>query len=556
MPTAAINGVIGLDGIVPIFNPEGNWHTWGLHEVYTGQTGENKYVPKVRDYVIDTETYTTYIVEHLDPITLIPTLREIRPANMSYSMSVTDVLFGVGPGTTSDTYRVYIDKSVTPYVMAVDARLKITGSMSSYAKIFKGADLTSGGNVISKVFDSSNNYISDNIPLELVAIDSHVNYAVKAITVCHTTENLVDAEIVTAVIYNDRGHVVSKRQLLVENTSFIRSVNVSKKYVTHISVNCPFMSPTVDNLIEFPLNIPINALNLMGTVHYSDGSTFTSAVDGTKFKMHGVDQYLSSIIGQKVDLVLSYALGSDETAYAGVGVEGKYVTEAYSLMTINPNVSYSVKLYGYPVWVSSAVGYSMRWWLMNLDRNVSYDVTPYVRFDTITGAFNPKGYGLLQRKNVSINLRDISGAFKPFVHTQIVDIVLNNEPNVGIEPWIISLESNAARPMYGAGLIAKKITNVSVNLSSGITTYDEWLTRVYKHTFPLLNPANELYPMTPTHFVVDYNGFMTEFVIADWDKDLNIATSLTLYKNVNIKFIKRTVSGDMQLSMASMVIKP
>jgi hypothetical protein len=236
----------------------------------------------------------------------------------------------------------------------------------------------------------------------------------------------MDGEIVTAVVYSDTGHVVSKRQLLVENTSFIRSLNVSQKYVSHISLECPFLSQSVDNTIEFPLNVPLNALNMMGVVHYSDGSTLKLPVNGSKFTMHGVDQYVSSIVGQRVDLVLSYALSDNEVAYANTNVNGRYVTEAYFLLTTNPNNSYSIKLFGYPYFIDENNGYQMRWWLFNLDRNISFEVTPFVRFSENTGPYDPKGYGYLQRKSVSLNLRDVSAAFKPFIHTQLVDIVDSN----------------------------------------------------------------------------------------------------------------------------------
>ena len=154
-----IGNTAGTDGIVPVYEPNGRWCWWSLNEIFTGLQGNNRYVPKLNDYVIDPATYTTYIVDHLDPVTLIPTLREIRPANMSFSLTETDVLFGVGPGTQSDTYRLYINKSVMPFVMAVDARLKIGGSMCSYAKIFKGPVLSGEGLVISKVYDNTGNYI-------------------------------------------------------------------------------------------------------------------------------------------------------------------------------------------------------------------------------------------------------------------------------------------------------------------------------------------------------------------------------------------------------------
>lgn len=559
MTDISIIGVVGTDGVQPIFQPDGRWCWWSIGEIFNeGTVGQNKYVPKINDYVIDPETYTTYRVTYLDPVTLYPTLEEIRPANMSFGFSETDILFGVGPGTQADTYRVYIDKSVMPYILAVDIRLRVAGTMAKYAKLFKGANLTNTGHVVSKVYDSNGNFISENVPLELVALDSHVNYSIKTVAVCHTVEDLVNGEIVTAVIYNDQGHVVSKRQLLVEETSFIRSINASRKYVSHISLENAFLSPTFDHRIEFPLNIPINAINLMGIVHYSDGDTLRLPVDGSKFTMHGLEQYLSTIIGQKVDMVLSYALSENETAYAGVTSDGHYVTEPYELITVNPNNSYSVKLFGYPIWVSEATGYVMQWWLFNLDRNVWFDVTPYVRFADNTGPYDPKGYGYLQHKTVSINLHDVSGAFNQFIHVQTVDIVLNGFPDVSplSTAWTMSHESITGRPFYGTGLYAKKVSDTELNLSSGIATYEEWLERVYSDTFPLVDRSAELTAPVPTHFVVTINGVSTEYPVANWNANIVVNQDITVFKTITLRFVKKTGVADMQLGISAMLVKP
>lgn len=555
MATSA-TGVVGTDGEIPVYEPDGRWCMWDIKEIYRGLSADNLFVPKVRDYVIDPETFTTYIVDDLDPITLIPTLREIRPANMSYSFSETDVLFGVGPGTQADTYRVYLDTTVMPHVLAVDVRLRVAGAMTSYAKIFKGSAVGGTGEVISKTFDSSGQYVSDSVGLELAAIDSHVNHSIKVVNVCHCTVGLTDGEVVTIVFYNDAGHVVSKRQLLVENTSFIRGVNRGLKYITHISMDSAFMSPTLDKTIEYPLNVPVNALNLMGTVHYSNGESLKLPVDGTKFRLMGLEQYVSSIVGQKMDLVLSYALSANETAFAGVGVNGNYITEPYSLMTVNPNNSYTVKLFGYPVWMDASNGYQMRWFLFNLDRNVFFDVTQRVNYSQNSGPYDPKAYGYMQRKNVSLNLRDVSGVFKPFMHVQTVEIVLNGEPQPDTTSWTMSHESNATRPAFGRDLFAKRKALSVLNLSSDIITQDQWLTRVYKETFPLVNPNTEIEPIAPTHFVVTFNNASTEYPLSDWNQDITVPGTIVAYQTVFIRFVKRTSTGDQLLAMSAMIVRP
>lgn len=549
------NTVVGTDGSVPVYEPSGRWCWWSIKELYFGGIAENMFVPKKNDYVLDPETFTTFIVDDIDVVTLIPTLREIRPANMSFSLSQTDVLFGVGPGTQADTYRAYLNTTTMPHTLAVDARLKIAGTMCSYVKIFKGAIIDQGGHVISKMFDGSNNFVSENVPLELAALDTFTNHSIKIVPTCYCTEEIDDGEIVTVVAYSDSGHVVSKRQLLIENTSFIRGMNTAQKYITHISLTSPFLSPMADKTIDYPLNVPLNALNLMGTVHYSTGETLTLPVDGTKFRMFGLEQYTSSIVGQKLDLVLSYALADNETSYAGIGSNGNHINEPYNLMTVNPNNSYTVKLFGYPFWRDSANGYQMRFWMLNLDRNVFFEVTNFVNFSENTGAFDPKGYGYMQRKSVNINLRDVSGVFKPFVHTQTIEVVLNGEPQTDSTSWTVSHESNSGRLMYGHEIFAKKKAVKTINLKSDILEFEEWRDRVYKSTYPLVNPNTEVTPLVPTHFLLTYEGATTEYSINSWASDIVLAADIVVTKTVAIRFIKRTASGDLQLAVSAMIIR-
>ena len=553
-----ITGLVGVDGIVPVYNPNGKWEIFGLHEVWQGPDfpGANRYVPKVNDYVIDYESFTTYIVISIDPITLVPTLQEKRPSFMGGVMPETDILFGVNGTNQADTYRIYVDKSTVPYTMAIDSRLKIAGSMSSYCKIFKGSDLGGNGEVISMLFDNSGNFITNNVPLELVAIDNHTNYFIKVPQVCKTNKELNDGELVTVVIYSDNGHVVSKRQLLVENTAFIRSPSYTTKYVSHISLESPFISNTNDHIIDFPLNIPVNALNLIGVVNYSDGSQLRLPVDGNRFKMLGIDQYLSSIEGQQVDLVLSYSLALGEVAYNGIVTNNNYITESYILRTTNPNFSYSVKLFCYPEWVSPVYGYKLNWYLFNLDRNIRYDVTNMIQFNPITGAYDPKDYGVLQRKSVSINLRNVSAAFKNFLHTQVVDISLYGEPDVTTTPWVVAHEANSGRTAYGYELTAKKAAHYDLNISSGILDFEEWKTKTFVHTYPLIDLTRELNPPHPTHIQVRYAGEMREIAIADWNTNITFTTPVSENANVNLTFIKKIASETIYISEAAMIIKP
>ena len=550
-----MNGVVGTDGRYPIVDDEPLWRMWSIEQIYRGAAGGDKYVPKVKDWVIDPDVFDFFVVDHVDPVSLIPTLRPFVPGRVS-GYFTTDALINLGPGAPSDTFRVYLNDAVYPHTLSVDTAVHVGGTMSSYAKIFLGNDTTEAtGKVISKVYDNSGNFVSNSVPLELAAIDSHVNYSVKYVPRCHCTEKLPNNELVTLVTYSDNGHVVYKRQLLIENTDTIADLHAATKYITEISLESLWLSSTIPDQIEFPLNIPMNALNMVGVAHYSDGSKVKYPVNTGKFAMLGLDGRLSTIPGHPADIVLRYTLGQGEQAYASTGVNNKYITKPFKIVTTNPNNSIAVKLFGYPEWQSTALGYRMRWFLMNMERNVKFDVTAYVRFAENTGPYDPKLYGVLQRKAVSINLKDVSSSFIPFIHTQTVDIVLHNPPtNDGLNAWTVSTEASDTLPRYGVDIFGR-IVGTKVNFSSGLETKQQWLENFYRKTLPLTDRNSEAKAPDPTHFVVHYGTAEIEYSVDDWDKTLTIGSNVWEGKNAYLRFIRREVSGDLQLAWGAVILK-
>lgn len=557
MTIITTSGITGIDGIVPVYDPTARWCWWELSEIYIGGPGNNRYVPKVGDYVMDKDQYITYEVISIDPVTLISKFRIKTPPLNNGVFTEDDILTGVGPGTQSDTYRVYLDTGVTPHILAVDARLKIGGTMSSYAKIFKGSDVSSTGEVISRLYDQSGSMLTLNIPLELAAIDSHVNHTIKVVSVCYTNKELQDGEIVTVVIYNDVGHVVSKRQLLVENTSFIRSVNASQKYISHIGLESPFLSNSTDTLIELPINVPIIGLGLIGVVNYSDGSVLKLPIDGSKFKIFGLEQFVGTVVGQQINLVLSYTLSSGEITYGAVTTIGTSITKHYNLVSLLQNGSYAVKLFGFPVWVNPINGYTMKWFMYTLDRNVVYDVTQFVRYNTTNGPFKPKVYGFLQNLSVSINLNNVNGSFKNYIHVQTIDIVLVKPGVERTTNWTVGIDPLQSPP-YGIDLYAKSLMinqNLwKVKIDSGISTKNEWLDRLYYNAKPLFNTQFELRPPAPNFFIIKTNNGSTEFPIDSWNLTLSLSHSANINDTIFIEFILKVGANEMKLVTSGLPI--
>lgn len=548
MATSPLHGITGSDGHAPGYEPNARWCWWDMNEIYTGQAGLYKHVPKVGDYVRSRSEQKTYEVISLDAFTLLTVLEDIDGGSISGLVD-----------TASNNFLAYLDTRVVPHVFTLDARWLVHGTMTNYCKIFKGPNAREGSKVLSFLYDNAGNFLTNNIPLEPVSIDNHTNIATKVVQQCHTNEALHDGEIVTAVVYNAEGHVMKKDTFRVENTGFVRSVSAGTKYVESISLESPFLSPMDAHRLDYPLNVPLQAYNMTGVVNYSDGSAVKLPVDGTRFRMGGLERFVATAVGQEIPLVLMYTLDPTEVAYGDVSVDGKTKTAAYKLVAAAQDGAFSVKLFGYPQWTGSSTGYTMRWFLMDLNRDIMIDATPFVYYNSNGDTYAPLAYNQIQNISVRVNLRDISNAFASYIHTQTYTVVLKNPGTDATGThWLVASDPGQD-PMYGNNLYAN-VTMVNQNLwsvrvDSGIENQVLWLEQLYKATRPVLDRKKELAPPVPTHFVVFYQNNRYEFPIASWNQTLTVTDALPLTGTVYVEFIRRSGTDDLRLAVAGLPVR-
>lgn len=569
MPQLYNKGLIitGTDGIAPVYEPDSVWKIWNLDEIFKGQEGKGKYVPKVNDYVCDIETNEYYIVVSIDTTTMIAELRKIVGLREIQRIEEIDKLISTDRYARHETYRVYLDTSVLPYTLTVDARFKVYGSMTHHAQIIRGSRLNNTAQVVSMVYDQHGIMVDQNIRLELAEADGKTNYAVKSIPPCHTTVKMPDGEFVTVVVYNDTGGVVAVREMIIENTAVIRQTDTAQKQVVDITLESPFIADTDPSLLQYPLNVPVRGLNLFGVVHYSDGNRKRLPVDGTKFAVLGLRDYTSSIVGYEVDFDLRYSLSDDETA---VGIQrgnnidmsilgDKFMTRHYKAMTVRPDDAYSVKLYGYPTWVDAVNGYRMEWYLLNLERSVCFYVTPHVKYNANKPPFQGTLYGVSQRISVSLDLKEASVASKNYIHTQVLDVVLQRQATDKTNyPWTVGFEIDQY-PYFGENNFAQVQTvnqNLKrVNISMNENNIDDWLERLYYRSKPLFDKFKEAKAPVPTMFkIITPSSQEFPFAINQWNQQLEINDALSSTDNLYIQFIKRTNDTDLYLGMVAVPV--
>lgn len=542
--------------IVPIFDPERGFRIWHIDEIYRG-AGGGSYVPNKYDMVLDWEQGMFKVIG-VDSSTGLSTLEKWEGPKDNPSITEEGLLLGVDVGAQGESYRLYIDTSVTPHTMACDARLHVFGSSASSVKIFEGTDISDNGKVISAMYDAGGTLLGENIPLELVAFPEGNNLAIKTPVVGYTLKQLPDGEVVTAVVYDDLGHVISYSKLLVKNTSFVRTTEANRKYVTSIHLESPFLSESDNRLLRFPVNMAVNDVPATGVVTYSDGSIVKLPANGGRFKLFGLDNFVSTIVGQKVPLALTYILGADEYCYGASVTSQNHITEEYWGTTTELEKSYSIKIYSFPQWVDEVRGYELRHYLVNLNRSIVYDVTNLVTLTSVSNAFSPLAYGVKQKLSLSINMNEVNAQYPEYKFIQTVEITLLRPGTEDGTKWLIGFTPNQEVP-YGEGVVANakfiSTDQWEMDISSGFHSKEEWLRNVYYATEPLFNLNNENMAPEPNVLVLRTKRRRYEVSIDDWGTGIPLINDLGDGENLVIEFINRVYENDIKLGVAALPVK-
>lgn len=551
--------VVGTeDNVAPEYDLGRRMTIWGIVDIFFGTIGLKKYVPNEGDLVVDVDAYQWFRVSEVDPTTLIPTLKAWSNVPQLTPDSV-DVLLGPTPGVARESARAYINKKVIPYSLQVEGRTYVNVVNASFARITRRNPLTGQEEMVGQMFDQSGTFTTNDIPLDLVSMENGQNFARKSVRPCYTMKDIEDGETLTVKFYNDQGDVVSINGVLAYNTAALMASNAPVKYITGISVESPFLSDSDPNLLEFPMNTPLIGLNIMGVVHYSDGSKIKLPVDQTKFSIWGLEEegYVTTQFGQKFPVTLSYVMSQGESSVVVAEQNSRTVTRGMEAITTNMDGSYVVKLFPYPVWVDSLTGYRLKWFLYSLDRDIAYDVTGLVRLADGFPGFDPKAYMTRQTIRAVVNLHEVNGSYKEYRHVQSVDITLMGPGSDRTTNWTIGFDPGQTPP-YGRNNYAA-YTFINQNLSKvkidmGETDKAVWLDRIFYQTKPVYDRWKEVKAPEPTFFALRIGATEIEFPISQWNSELQLDLALTDNDTLFIKFYTKTNNNIIQLGVAGIPI--
>lgn len=559
--------IVGSDGIAPIFSPTARWTIWELSEVYVGGIGNDMYVPKINDYVVDAPSGTFYIVTDLNLSNYIPVLQQIEPAALPPVLKYQNTLVNPSIPDVVNPYRLYFNANTSPYTLNVDSSLIILNTLANSVKLIYGTNVISNPQVLSVSLDNTGNVISDSIPLIGVSYNETANVYNKAIPTSYTNQVLQDGDIVTVLVYDASGQVLSKQALTVVVTDGYIGQSNPVKLISGLTLVSPFLSQTQPNTITLPSNVGISSVNFLGVVQYNDGTSETHQVnDGGPFKVYGLDQVLKSNMLGSVPIILQYSLQPEESAVTSQSYNGKTVSEDFTLELVSPNYDYQFQIYPIPVY--NGTSFVTKWFLLSMSRNVFNEVTNLVTYSNSSG-FNGDDWGAVQPLEVSLNLGLVNPSFNGLNVNQYTQMILNN-PAPG-PSTIYSIYTNTAisTSPYGANLRAKSLntSNNILDITCGYTQIADWLNALYYANDPVTNLQLESQAPTPTHFDIFYNpnnitdanlitgGMFKRFQIGQWNCKIQPTTQqLPLNGTIMVRFLLISSNQVSILSVSPLLI--
>lgn len=534
-------------------DPDRGWREFARWEIMP----QGPWVPNPKDRIFD-EDNGFWIVDTVDYSTGLSVLKkwnlpEDPPGDAD------DLIVGVGPGYSSESYRMFLDTSTTPFTLSPDLRLRGYSRNASYYRVFLDADISEEfGKVISVMYDPAGNFLGDTIPLIKVEDPSSPTGSSVWLEVGYTAENMDNGQLVTIVFYGPDGGQLSQAQCLVKLSAAVRRADASKKYVQSIYLDSPYISAADRQVVEFPVNATVESLPLTAVVQYSDGTHYRSTIDGQRVFLFGLENYIATEPGQEFDMTLAYQLAADEISYNLTPTTQRRLTADYVARSVQAKGAFNCKLFVYPVWVNASQGYRLEFWMYNIDRQAYYNVTPYMELGSNSNPFDPKSYGTVQTMTWALDINKVDGRFPIFRKVQVIQLaLLNSGDNQGANWEIIFTPDQPTG--YGRGMIADmEYVNVNfwrLHLANGVSNQAQWLNKMYYAAQPLFNPDLEAEAPKPTHFIVQTLHNSYEYKVEQWDEDLVVNNDLDDGELLYIRWVKRDYDTDLQLAITALPVK-
>lgn len=466
-------------------------------------------------------------------------------------------IFGQPGGFNQGERTLGIDYSILPNKANIDKRILCPDA--DYALLYLGNTFGDSSKIISATYANRNEMTSNRIGVKLASIDNRLNRSIMttdSFSVTLSQEELPPGSRCTLVFYKLDGTPLPPSYILgVQHTAYLRDHNVGTKYITDIELLAPwFTDSNQTDLLMIPLNVPLVQVIFRAKVYYSDGSTETLPVDGTRFKLFGIEQFKPTSVGDTVgQLVLVYSFSEGEQAFLAQPGSPNTKSKKYRIQAAQPEGAYSPKIYTFPS-PNSSSGYHLRHYLYTLDRKEVIDVTAIAKLNNLSPAYDPTAYGIIQRLIFNLRLSDANPLYVDWTLVQNTAITLKAAPSDTGPKWVVNFNNEDNTAGYTSEPAVLYNNTVYLN-NSNYQTQEAWLDALYKKVMPQYQPKYELLPI-PTHMEIwDKDNNHWRFALDRWDSNNALPHAYADGETLFLRWIK--VNGDgseQQLAMTGLYV--
>lgn len=528
-----------MSDITFIRNENEGFRIHHISEIYLGQSptlAGGRIVPNKGDHVIDdTSGFSkTYRVNSITA-DLVAVLTPLYSSDLQ-AINSNDVLNKGLSNNSVVKNVVYVDTTGIKARLTTEHTQYVYGEEFVACKIFLGTDTSEEGEVISQRFNPEGVVVSNVIQLEEVSdspntppVPGNSVRGIKRVpvTVIDAT-NVTEGSLVTIVYYTATNSSKSMDVFVVSLTDAIRDTNYSTLAVQSIDLVSPLVADIGGYDSAMILNdygVPFATNSLQCDVTYTDGSVVRLDVDGVKIRLIGINEFDHFSLGQPTSLTLAYYPSPNEAVIGVSGTSVRVKTKRYLLANNKADEAFALKVFIEPVWGGIAVGYTMRYWVLN-DEN-SFMVEPagsniFLEGDgENTANYNPRLYGTKQHLLLRLNVdNQLPGSYPTHPMTQRVAITLRSPSNnEGFDPWVIDYPTDGTGALGLKSRIRYTSSNKTLDFRSPMGEYsnlEEMLDALYEPSFPIFDPTLQTNASKPTHIRLEIEGFSHTMPVEKW----------------------------------------
>jgi hypothetical protein len=553
------DGIFGLDGKSPIREVTNRMSIYAIGEIYQGVDAEGKYVPKAGDMVIDVINQKAFFVLSVSDAA-IPKLQCWTPHPCAdLSVDVSSLL----PVVESNVFLFTVDKSVSPHRCLVDPRFFIGGTQPTHASVYVGRIATIEGKTPITYHVKEDGTINHLIPLELVGDERYQSVKLKVVPLAWTLEDFDTSEVVTIVVHDESGRVISAQPMRVV-TSVLSDTHVPLRHITGIELSGGNVKTGTNNVITTAPGDSVESLDISCVLKYSNGSQSPPIQVGSgRASLLGVSDLVYLTPGTNSKAVIQIKLGQGEVGVSHMTQRSGYLTIAVKVMVATSGARTPIWLYPSLTWKGVMAGFSLKWWMVSGNSRIPVDVTPAVLVNAgdESTQFVGAEFNTTQTMTVVLNIRDINPLEKPRIHRQRSALRLLGNPMSDRPLWTSAANYSGDSDFTGSENRCK-VLNLATslfNLSNGCTTVEEWVLKFFR-PIPLCTTLedgtqqSDAWAIEPTHCDVMHRGNSRSIPISNVLKNIVFGGGCELGEAVTITFVRVTPDKQTSLSHATFTI--